>query len=265
MTGCAGRSGTWRVLIAYSGGVDSTFLLAVAARELGPRGVLAVTAVSETYPSSELTAAKSLAKKLGAAHTIIRTAELRNPVFSANPPDRCFHCKDELFGKLTRLARRRHMTLVDANNYSDRGDYRPGRRAALKWGVRSPLDESRMTKEDIRAGSRALGLPTWNAPAQACLASRIPYGTELSAAILRRIEAGEAQLRRAGFVVFRLRHHGDVARIEVAPGELKKFGKPAVRNAVVRALKRLGWRFVSVDLEGYRCGSLNPPRARAGA
>lgn len=250
------------VLIAYSGGVDSAFLLAVAVDVLGATHVHAVTAVSETYPSSELAAAKSLAKKLGARHTIIQTHELQNKLFSANPPDRCFHCKDELFGKLAAMARSENMVLVDASNFSDRRDFRPGRKAIRKWMARSPLDEARLTKDDIRALSRKMRLPTWNMPAQACLASRFPYGSPLTRDALLRVEAGEACLRKAGFTTFRLRHHGDTARVEIDIRDLKKLVNPATRKNVVSGLKRLGWRYITTDLEGYRCGSMNPDKSR---
>jgi uncharacterized protein len=249
-----------KILVAFSGGVDSTFLLAAAARILGPANVHAVTAVSETYPSAELRTAKSLAKKLGVRHTIIRTQELQNKAFRANPIDRCFHCKDELFGKLATLANKDGMVLCDATNYSDRTDYRPGRRAAIKWKVASPLATARLTKDRIRSLSRQMKLPTWNLPAQACLASRFPYGVPLTAEALKKVEAGERAIRTAGVTIFRLRDHGDIARIEIAKNEMKRFFDSTALDRITRVLKKLGWRYIAVDIEGYRCGSLNPQK-----
>jgi pyridinium-3,5-biscarboxylic acid mononucleotide sulfurtransferase len=246
-----------RVLIAYSGGVDSTFLLAYAIKTLGKGNVLAVTAVSETYPKSELKSARSLAAKLGAKHVIIKTQELKNIKFRSNPFNRCYHCKDELFRKLSALAKKNRMVLCDATNYSDLADFRPGRIAATKWKVKSPLLSAGITKGEIRKFSRAIKLPNWNYPAQACLASRLPYGTEISAKVLNRIEKGEAFLKNKGFKVFRVRHHGDIARIEIGKNEIKKLFSVNT-GALASFFKKLGWRYVTVDLEGYRTGSLNP-------
>lgn len=249
------------VLIAYSGGVDSTFLLAAAVNTLGPENVTAVTAVSETYPAAELKQAKLLTKKLGVRnHIVIHTAELSDKKFSGNDPNRCFYCKSELFKKLTQIAKQRHLVLCDATNYSDRTDYRPGRRAAQQWHVVSPLLQVKMTKNDIRRESRAMKLPTWNQPAQACLASRIPFGTSITSERLKRIERGEEILKRAGFPLIRLRDHGDLVRIETDTRYIPKLIVPALSGSIIRALKKLGWRYVTIDLEGYRTGSFNPPR-----
>jgi uncharacterized protein len=177
-----------RVLVAFSGGVDSTFLLYIAAQTLGRANVIAVTALSETYPAQELKLARAFCRKLKVKHIILKTKELENKKFNKNPFDRCFYCKDELFRKLYALAKKNEMLLCDATNSSDSGDYRPGRRAAKKWKVSSPLLDAGFEKQDIRALSKKMKLPTWNMPAQACLASRIPYKTEITEELLKRIE-----------------------------------------------------------------------------
>jgi len=246
-----------KVLVAFSGGVDSTFLLARAVKVLGNNNVLAVTAVSETYPASELNSALRLAKRIGACHMVIRTSELENIKFKANPQNRCFYCKDELFKKLSDLAKKNEMVLCDATNYSDRSDFRPGRIAAKKWNVRSPLFDARIKKDELRKLSRAMKLPNWKEPPQACLASRLPYGTPISEDILRRIEKAETYLKNKGFSVFRVRHHGEVARIEAGKNEITNLFR--IDTAALAAyFKKLGWHYVSVDIEGYRTGSLNP-------
>jgi len=247
-----------KVLIAYSGGVDSTFLVAAARKTLGRENVLAVTAASETFPEEERKQAAAFAKKLDINHIIINTRELEQKRFSRNEPDRCFHCKNELFKKLARIARQRGMALCDATNFSDRADYRPGRRAAARWSVISPLEEARFTKADVRKASRAMGIAAWNRPAQACLASRIPFGTPISAKGLAQIEAGELALKKAGFITVRLRHHGDTVRIETGIDEIGRLAHPSNRAKIARRLHRLGWRYVTLDLDGYRTGSLNP-------
>jgi uncharacterized protein len=246
-----------RVLLAYSGGVDSTFLLYTALKTLGRDNLLAVTAVSETYPKSELTLARKLIRSLGARHIIIRTKELSNPKFAKNPAKRCFYCKDELFSKLTALAKKNKMTLLDASNYSDLSDFRPGSKAAVKWGVRSPLKEARIRKEEIRKLSRKLKLPTWNMPAQACLASRVPYGTKITALKLSKIEKGEAFIKKLGFDNVRLRDHGNIARVEIGRDLLRKLAFGGKMEKISAYLHRLGWHYVTVDADGYRTGSLN--------
>jgi uncharacterized protein len=191
-------------------------------------------------------------------HEIIQTAELDRPEYRANAPDRCYHCKNELFTHLTRVAKARGFAAVaDGSNADDRGDYRPGRRAAREFGVVSPLDDAGLTKDDVRALSREAGLPTWDEPASACLSSRIPYYSEVTAEKLGVIESAEEAVRALGFRVLRVRHHGDIARLEVGPEEMPRLLEPDVANAIDRALRHLGFRFVTVDLKGYRLGSLN--------
>lgn len=249
-------AGLGSACLAWSGGVDSTFLAAVAREVLGDR-LLAVTAVSETYSGRERRAARRLARRLGLRHRLLRTRELELASFRANPPDRCYHCKRELFLKLKALAARSGLAaLLDGQNADDAGDYRPGARAAAELGAVSPLKEAGLTKREIRALSRRMGLPTWNAPAQACLASRFPYGRALSAKGLARVAAAEEALRGLGFGQLRVRDHGDVARIEVPPADLRRLTGPA-RTRIVRSLKRLGYAYVTLDLEGYRTGSMN--------
>jgi len=254
------------VLVAYSGGVDSTFLLNVAAEEL-PGRVVAVTAKSPTYTREEYVSAAEFAATLPVEHVTIQSDELDNPEFCANPPRRCYYCKSELFDKLLDVARQRGIpVVVDGSNADDCSDHRPGRLAAEERGVRSPLVEVGMCKDDIRALSRAMGLPTWDKPAMACLASRFPYGEVITAEKLTRVDRAEALLRRLGFRQLRVRHHGPLARVEVAPGSIDLFADPDVRLRVVRALKALGFTYVTVDLAGYRTGSLNealPPRELA--
>lgn len=243
------------VLVAYSGGVDST-LLAVAAREALGDGTLAVLAISETYPRSEVEDAESTAAALGLDFMEIETRELADPRFAANPSDRCYYCKQELFGLLRAVADARGLAHVaDGNNADDVSDHRPGRRAAAECGVVSPLQDVGMTKDDIREVSRSLGLPTADKPSMACLASRFPYGTTIDAAGLDRVGSAEAALRALGLAQTRVRVHGEVARLEVAPAELEHAW--AMRDQVSRALKAAGFAYAALDLDGYRTGSLN--------
>ena len=244
-------------LIAYSGGVDSSLLLKTAL-DAPVRPLLAVIATSETYPGKEIAAAKALARRLGVRPRIIGTHELENADFAANPPERCYHCKKELFGTLAAIARAERLPFVlDGANSDDRRDFRPGSKAGRELGVRSPLQESGLTKAEIREISRRLGLPTWSKPSMACLASRFPYGTPIEPKGLRQVGAAEDLLRRLGFGQLRVRHHGTVARIEIAPGEFPKAVKGETARRIVSGLKRLGYRYVALDLEGYRTGSLN--------
>lgn len=243
------------VLVAYSGGVDSTLLLKIAHDVLGERAV-AVTACSETYPARELEEARTMANELGARHLTIISEELDIPGFSENPPDRCYFCKTELFSKLQQMAKKEGLHwIVDGTNLDDVGDHRPGRKAAQEMGIRSPLLESGLRKEEIRALSRELGLPTWEKPSMACLSSRFPYGTPITRERLRMVNAAEEYLRGLGFRQVRVRHHGEIARIEVEKGEIPRLLESA--GAVAQNLKKVGYTYVTIDLEGYRSGSLN--------
>ena len=245
------------VVVAFSGGVDSAYLAAAAARALGDRA-LAVTADSPSYPSSHRDLALRIVASFGLHHEFVETSEMERAEYRANPSNRCYYCKHELFGRLTALARERgFQAVVDGNNADDRGDYRPGRQAAREFGVRSPLDEAGLTKADIRELSRRLGLPTWDQPASACLSSRIPYGSEVTVEKLRMIEQAEQVLHSLGFRQCRVRHHGDVARLEIAKAEMGRALTEEVREALLRDLKAIGYRYVSLDLQGYRSGSLN--------
>jgi len=245
------------VVVAFSGGVDSACLAAVAAEVLGDRA-LSVTADSPSYPRRHRDLALRIARDFSLRHEFISTAEMDDPAYTANAPDRCYHCKQELFGRLTALARARGFAaVVDGNNADDRGDYRPGREAARERGVRSPLDEAGLTKAEIRQISRRLGLPTWDEPASACLSSRIPYGREVTVDTLRMIEQAEDVLQSLGFRNCRVRHHGDVARLELDPADMARALATDVRDALVTDLKAIGFRYVSLDLQGYRTGSLN--------
>jgi len=251
------------VIVAYSGGVDSTFVAAVASDVLSDRA-LAITGVSPSIPQSEVQEAKELARSFGIAHELIDTQEMDDPNYVANSPNRCFHCKDELYGRLIGIARERGFDyVVDGCNLDDTGDFRPGRRAATQHGVRSPLVEAGLTKDDIRALSRERGLPTWDKPAMACLSSRIPYGTPVTVEALGRIGDAEAYLRSLGLRQLRVRHHEDVARIETDEAGLELL--IARRAEVVERLKELGYLYVTLDLAGYRSGSLNLPLGRHGA
>lgn len=246
-----------RVLIAYSGGVDSTFLLRVASDVLGDQ-VLAVTAASPTYPIEELDQATVFCRTLGVKQIVVTTDELAVPEFCANPPERCYHCKKELFGTLQRLAEQQGIChILDASNADDCADFRPGRTAAQELGVRSPLVEAGLGKTEIRALSRELGLPTWNKPAMACLASRFPYGETITSDKLTRIEQAESFLRQSDFRNVRVRAHGDMARIEVAPDIVHRLTESGLRATLVTRFKELGFVYVTVDLQGYRTGSMN--------
>jgi uncharacterized protein len=245
------------VLVAFSGGVDSAYLAVTAAQVLGNRA-LAVTADSPSYPDAHRQLALRVARDFALSHEVIHTAELERPEYRANPANRCYYCKDELYEQLQQVARARGLRVVaDGNNADDRGDYRPGRQAAREHGVRSPLDEADLTKLEIRELSRVQGIETWDEPASACLSSRIPYGDEVTDEKLRQIERAETVLRDLGFRVFRVRHHDEVARLEIARDEMTRALDPDVNAALVRALKALGYQYVSLDLQGYRLGSLN--------
>ena len=250
-------AGYQSVLIAFSGGVDSAYLAIAASQVLGERA-LAVTADSASYPDSHRQLALSIARDFGFAHEMIHTRELDRPEYRANPANRCYYCKDELYARLHAVARERGVAVIaDGSNADDRGDYRPGRQAAREHGVRSPLDEAELTKDDIRALARDAGLRSWDEPASACLSSRIPYGHEVTDQTLRQIEQAEAVVRELGFRIFRVRHHDAVARLEIARSEMLRALDPDVNARLVAALKELGYQYVSLDLQGYRLGSLN--------
>jgi pyridinium-3,5-biscarboxylic acid mononucleotide sulfurtransferase len=244
------------VIVAYSGGVDSAYLAYVASRTLGPRA-LAVTADSPSYPERHRRLAIRIADQFGLRHEIIRTGELERPEYRANPANRCYYCKHELYTHLSRIAADRRAVVVDGNNADDRGDYRPGRQAAREFGVRSPLDEVDLRKDEIRELSRRAGLPSWDEPASACLSSRIPYQSEVTDEKLRMIERAEQALRTLGFRVCRVRHHDDLARIEIGRDEMSRALDAEIGAAMVRELKAIGYKYVSLDLQGYRTGSLN--------
>ncbi|MEO7136051.1 MAG: ATP-dependent sacrificial sulfur transferase LarE [Vicinamibacterales bacterium] len=250
-------AGYQSVLIAFSGGVDSAYLAIAASATLGEHA-LAVTADSPSYPDTHRQLALSIASDFGFAHEMIHTSELDRPEYRANPANRCYYCKDELYSSLRALATERGLAVVvDGNNADDRGDYRPGRQAAREHGVRSPLDEADLTKDDIRALARDAGLESWDEPASACLSSRIPYGSEVSNEVLRQIEQAEAAVREMGFRVFRVRHHDTVARLEIARSEMARALEPEISTRLTASLKALGYQYVSLDLQGYRLGSLN--------
>jgi len=243
------------VLVAYSGGVDSTLLLKLGLDELGPRAV-AVLASSPAYPESEQESARETARSLGARLVEVETHELELDEYTRNNADRCFHCKEELFDTLEPLrAQLRLDHLAYGATADDAGDHRPGHGSAVRRGVRFPLLEAGMGKADIRAAARRLGLPNWNKPSFACLSSRIPHGTAVTVEALRRIEAAEAAIKALGFEQVRVRDHGDVARIEVEGDEIERLA--AQREVVAAALRRAGYKFVALDLEGYSTGSLN--------
>jgi len=245
------------VLVAFSGGVDSTLLLKAASETLGDR-VLAVIASSETYPGREIRQARTIAKAMGVRHRVIHTCEIENPEFVKNPPMRCYHCKMELFSALKAIAEAEGIPFVlDGQNVDDEGDFRPGAKAGRELGVRSPLKEAGLTKDDIREISKAYGLPTWNKPSLACLASRFPYDTPIDVKSLRQVGAAEDVLRTLGAGQLRVRHHGPIARIEVAPGDFAKLLAPGVREKILARLKTLGYLYVTLDLAGYRTGSMN--------
>ena len=243
-------------VVAFSGGVDSALVAAVAAEQLGERA-LAVTARSPSLPATELAAARELAATIGIAHQVVATRELKRAGYVANAGDRCYHCKSELYDVLAPLARERGAVMLNGTNADDLGDFRPGLRAATEHDVRSPLLEAGCGKAEVRALARALGLAVWDKPAAACLASRIPVGTPVSVALLGEVEAAEAFLRGLGLRQVRVRHHGQIARIETDGAGMSIVA--AQRETVTRRLTALGFRFVTLDLAGYRSGSLNPP------
>ncbi|MFH1479598.1 MAG: ATP-dependent sacrificial sulfur transferase LarE [Candidatus Omnitrophota bacterium] len=246
------------VVVAFSGGVDSSLLLKVASDVLPKDKTLAVTAASPTYTSSELKQAKRFASSLGVKHRIIRTDELKDEKFIKNPVDRCYYCKRELFKKLTQIAKKdRFSSVIDATNYDDRADYRPGSLAKKEFKVASPLAKARFTKKDIRDHSRKMRLKTWDMPSMACLASRFPYGQKITFKNLRKISLAEEAIKKLGIKQVRVRFHGDIARIEIDKKDIKRFVKDGFYDRIINRLKSLGFLYVVLDLEGYRTGSLN--------
>jgi uncharacterized protein len=245
------------LIVAYSGGVDSAYLACAASRVL-PGRVLCVTADSPSYPKRHREMAEDVARRFSLAHEFVMTAELERPEYRANPANRCYHCKTELYEHLSKVATERGIGMIaDGSNADDRGDYRPGRQAAREFGVRSPLDEADLTKDEIRELSRRIGLPTWDEPASACLSSRIPYLSEVTPAKLSMIEQAEEALRRHGFRVCRVRHHDTIARLEVGRDEMPRALDPEINRAIVQELKAIGYQHVCLDMQGYRTGSLN--------
>jgi uncharacterized protein len=245
------------LIVAYSGGVDSAYLAYAAHRALGSN-VLCVTADSPSYPERHRAIARRVAEQFGFNHLVIHTEEMARPEYRANPANRCYFCKHELYTHLSSIARERGTpVIVDGSNADDRGDYRPGRQAAREFGVRSPLDDADLTKEDIRELSRRAGLPTWDEPASACLSSRIPYFSEVTDEKLRMIEQAEAALHELGFRICRVRHHDTIARLELGRDEIARALDPAVADEIDSRLRAIGYAHVTVDLRGYRLGSLN--------
>jgi len=245
------------VVVAFSGGVDSTLLARAAKDALGATALL-VTADSETYPASELAEARRLGELLGMRHVVVKTEELQNPDYARNPANRCFFCKEELFLKLAPIAAREGArALVYGANMDDLGDHRPGMKAAERSGVRAPLIEAGLWKTEIRELSRRLGLPTWDKPSFACLSSRFQYGDRITAEKLRRVDAAEEFLRSLGFRQFRVRHHDRLARLEIAKDELARLWEEGRQEAIVTRLRELGYLYVAVDLAGFQSGSAN--------
>lgn len=244
-------------IVAFSGGVDSALVLKVASQELGERAI-GITGSSASLAPREETAASAFAAQIGAAHETIRTDELSNPNYRANPSNRCYYCKHELYGKLTAIARERNVAaIVDGFNLDDMGDHRPGRGAASEFSIRSPLAEAGFGKDDVRALAQQLGLALWDKPALACLSSRFPYGTEISLELLVQVDRAEEAVRATGVRECRVRHHGDVARIEVPVGELDRLLAPGVRESLIAGVRAAGYRYVTLDLAGFVSGGLN--------
>src|SRR5712671_4161117 len=244
-------------IVAFSGGVDSAYLAFIANRELGD-AALAVTAESPSYPAHQRDIARNLVRTYGFRHETIDSGEMADANYTANPANRCYFCKHELYSQLQTLATRRGFRfVVDGNNLDDTGDYRPGRQAGTELEIRSPLIEAGLHKAEIRELSRQHGLPTWNQPASACLSSRIPYGSEVTVGKLRMIDKGEEILRAMGFRQCRVRHHGEIARIEIAREEMVNALRPEMLEVLSREFKRIGFQFVALDVDGYRTGALN--------
>ncbi len=247
-----------KVLVAFSGGGDSTLLLKVAQDTLGNKNVLAVTALSPLYPERELSGVKKLIQTLGTRHRLVESNELEIPKFSKNPPNRCYHCKQKLFTELLTIAAEESIPfVVEGSTLDDDKDHRPGRLAIQELGIRSPLKEADFTKMEVRELSRALGLSTWDKPSFACLASRFPYGEEITEDGLRMVDEAEDFLFRLGFKQVRVRHYGDLARIEILKEEMERLTKGSLREEVVKRLREVGYTYVTLDLQGFRSGSMN--------
>jgi len=247
-----------KVVIAYSGGVDSTFLLKVAVDTLGPANVLPCIAKGPSLPVAQYRKALSIAKKIGVAVQAIEQTEFDDQQYLANKADRCFYCKSHLFEILTSIAKEKKFNyVICGHNFDDLKDYRPGNLAAKKYGIYSPLIEAKLTKEDIRQLSRQLGLPTADVPASPCLASRIMYGLKITTKKLKQIENAEEFLRKLGLIEFRVRHHNEIARIEVHPQDFEKITTEPARSKIIKKLKSLGFKYITIDLQGFRSGSLN--------
>ncbi|HDZ25455.1 hypothetical protein LCGC14_1099960 [marine sediment metagenome] len=247
------------VLVAFSGGVDSTFLLKIAHEVLG-KNVLAVIASSETYPQREKEEALSLAQKFNIRYKVIETKELESSDFANNPPQRCYFCKKELFSKLKDIAEAEDIPyILDGSNYEDTADFRPGTKAAEELGIRSPLKEVHLGKSEIRQLSKRSSLPTWNKPSLACLSSRFPYYTRIDTNNLKQVSQAEECLRKLGFTQVRVRHHGQIARIEIELPEFPKITEKKVREAVIKNFKKFGYIYIALDLAGFRSGSMNEP------
>jgi len=251
-------TGMKRVVIAFSGGGDSTFLLKVALGTLGKENVLAVTAKSQTYPEREYKSAVKLARELGADYVAINTKETENIKFIKNPVNRCYYCKKELFGRLKEIAEKIGSNyVIDGSNMDDKKDLRFGSIAARELGVRSPLAEARIGKKEIKTFSKRLGLTTWDKPSFACLASRFPYGHAITGENLKKVDRAEELLQRYGFKQVRVRLHGNIARIELLPRDIKRLSGEKLRKDVADKLRKLGFSYIALDLEGYRTGSMN--------
>ncbi len=246
------------VLIAYSGGVDSTFLLKIALDTLGNKKVVAATAESLIFPPREINFAQEMVRNFGLKQMMIKTGELKNPEFIKNQSDRCYWCKKELFSRLSERAKKENLRCVaDGTNFDDRKDFRPGKKAAREFKIKNPLEEAQLTKEEIRNLSKRFGLSTWNKPSLACLASRFPYGMKITKENLIKVDQAENFLRKFGLTQIRVRHHNKIARIEVIKEEMPKLLEETVRNKIISRFRTLGYNYVTVDLQGYRTGSMN--------
>lgn len=244
-------------IVAFSGGVDSTFLLKIASDILKDK-LIAVTAKSPTFTQTELKDSKTIAQELKVKQIIIETGELQNKSFTVNDKERCYYCKNELLGLISKYAKKNNFSyILDGSNYEDMNDWRPGAKAVKKWGVISPLKEAGLVKEEIRTASKELGLSTWDKPAAACLASRIPYGTKITEDLLQKISDAESVLKKLGFRQVRVRHHGNIARIELPAHDIHKILNSKIKNTVIKSLKKLGYIYITLDIEGYITGSMN--------